>query len=226
MKKNIIITGTSRGIGLETALQFANNGDQVLAISRTHSPLLLAHPNISCLAVDLTKEAELEQVSFFLNQNWKQVDAVLHNAGHLIFKPFAETSLSDFENVYQVNVFAVVRLTQICLPFLTHGSHVVSISSMGGIQGSAKFAGLSAYSSSKGALITLTEICAEEFKDSGISFNVLALGAVQTEMLATAFPGYTAPISAHKMAQYIVDFVRNGHQFFNGKVLQVAMSTP
>jgi NAD(P)-dependent dehydrogenase (short-subunit alcohol dehydrogenase family) len=120
----------------------------------------------------------------------------------------------------------VANLTRICLPFLEKGSHVVTISSMGGIQGSLKFAGLAAYSSSKGAVITLTELLAEEFKEQGIAFNVLALGAVQTEMLAEAFPGYQAPISADGMANYIADFTLNGNNYFNGKVIQVSSTNP
>jgi NAD(P)-dependent dehydrogenase (short-subunit alcohol dehydrogenase family) len=97
---------------------------------------------------------------------------------------------------------------------------------MGGIQGSSKFAGLAAYSSSKGAVITLSELLAEEFAAQGIAFNVLALGAVNTEMLAEAFPGYVAPVSALEMAQYIFDFTLTGNKFYNGKVLQVSASTP
>ena len=104
--------------------------------------------------------------------------------------------------------------------------HVVTISSMGGIQGSAKFPGLAAYSSSKGAVITLTELLAEEYKETGPQFNVLALGAVQTEMLEEAFPGYQAPLTALQMAEYIFEFSLNGNSFYNGKVLQVSNSTP
>ena len=109
---------------------------------------------------------------------------------------------------------------------MNKGSHVVTISSMGGIQGSVKFAGLAAYSSSKGAVITLSELLAEEYKEQGIAFNVLALGAVQTEMLQEAFPGYEAPISALEMAKYIANFSLTGNQYFNGKVLQVSSTTP
>jgi len=128
--------------------------------------------------------------------------------------------------VYQVNVFAVAELTRQLEQFMTPGSHVVGISSMGGIQGSMKFAGLSAYSSSKGALITLMELLAEEYKERGIAFNTLALGAVQTEMLKEAFPDYQAPTTAIEMAEYIADFSLNGNRLFNGKVLQVSNSTP
>ena len=97
---------------------------------------------------------------------------------------------------------------------------------MGGVQGSMKFPGLAAYSSSKAAVITLTELWAEEFKETGPSFNVLALGAVQTEMLEEAFPGYKAPNTALEMASYIKDFALTGHKFYNGKLLQVSSSTP
>lgn len=224
--KNIIITGTSRGIGYELALQFANAGHQVLALSRKTPQVLLEHENITCLAVDLSKEEDLEEVTHFLTNTWKKVDAVLNNAGSLVNKPFAQLTTADFENVYKVNVFAVASLTQLALPFMAKGSHVVTISSMGGIQGSMKFPGLAAYSSSKGAVITLSELLAEEYKERGIAFNVLALGAVQTEMLEEAFPGYQAPTSPKEMADYIFNFTLTGNKYYNGKVLQVSSTTP
>jgi len=224
--KNIIVTGTSRGIGLELALQLAAQGHRVLAISRTIPQALLGNENISCLSVDLATESDLHKVADYLTSTWKQVDAIIHNAGSLLLKPFSETAQADFETIYKVNVFGVANLTRIALPYLQKGSHVVTISSMGGIQGSLKFPGLAAYSSSKGAVITLSELLAEEYKEQGIAFNVLALGAVQTEMLAEAFPGYQAPISAADMAKYIVDFTLTGNQFYNGKVLEVSSTNP
>ena len=226
MKKNIIITGTSRGIGNELALQFAQDGHQVLALSRTIAPNLLGKQNISCLSIDLANEEDLLQVTNFLSSTWKQVDSIVHNAVSLLLKPFSKTTSQEFENIYKVNVFGVANLTRVCLPYLQRGSHVVTISSMGGIQGSMKFAGLSAYSSSKGAVITLSELLAEEYKEQGISFNVLALGSVQTEMLAEAFPDYKAPLTASEMANYIFDFTLTGHKYYNGKVLQVSSTTP
>ena len=224
--KNIIVTGTSRGIGLELALQFANAGHHVLALSRKTPQILIENNNVTCLSVDLSKEEDLTQVEQFLASSMKKIDAIVHNAGALLLKPFEETSAEEFENIYKVNVFGVANLTKICLPYLIKGSHVVTISSMGGIQGSMKFAGLSAYSSSKGAVITLSELLAEEYKEREIAFNVLALGAVQTEMLAEAFPGYQANLSALEMANYIFDFTLTGNKYYNGKVLQVTTSNP
>jgi NAD(P)-dependent dehydrogenase (short-subunit alcohol dehydrogenase family) len=224
--KNIIITGTSRGIGYELALQFANAGHQVLAISRKTPQALMEHPNVSCLSLDISVAEDLLQVEKFILQTWKKVDVLLHNAGRLLHKPFDQITADEFQSVYKVNVFAVAELTKICIPFMQKGSHVVTISSMGGIQGSMKFAGLAAYSSSKGAVITLSELLAEEYKEHGIAFNVLALGAVNTEMLQEAFPGYEAPLSAKEMADYIFNFALTGNKFYNGKVLQVSSSTP
>ncbi len=215
--RNIIITGTSRGIGFELALQFATAGHQVLAISRKTPQAL----------IDISNENEILQVEKFIQNSWNnKVDILINNAGLLIAKPFEQLTSSDFEQVYKVNVFAVAALTQVCIPFMKKGSHVVTISSMGGIQGSMKFPGLAAYSSSKGAVITLSELLAEEYKERGIAFNVLALGAVNTEMLQEAFPGYEAPLSAKEMANYIFDFSLNGNKYYNGKVLQVSSTTP
>lgn len=225
--KNIIITGTSRGIGFEMAQMFAKNNCNVLAISRNNESLQKKNlNNIQILSADISKESDLEKITMFVAKNWKSVDILIHNAGRLINKPFIETTTKDFFEVYQVNVFAVAELTRKLQPYLKKGSHVVNISSMGGVQGSSKFPGLAAYSSSKGALITLTELLAEEYKNQQISFNVLALGAVQTAMLEEAFPGYKAPLEAAEMASYIYNFALTGHQFYNGKIMEVSSSTP
>jgi len=225
--KNIIITGTSRGIGFEMVHIFANAGHNVLALSRNEKRVSnLTFENITSLAFDLSKPEDYAKVTTFVEENWEQVDVVIHNAGALLNRPFAETTMEDFKWIYEVNVFGVAELSRVLIPYMKSGSHVVTISSMGGVQGSMKFPGLAAYSSSKGAVITLVELLAEEHKDAGIAFNVLALGAVQTEMLAEAFPGYIAPLSAMEMAQYIYDFSLNGNKFYNGKILQVSSSTP
>ncbi len=225
--KNVIITGTSRGIGFELAKLFANKGHQVLALSRNTKPLeQFNHQNITVISVDLSNNTEIKKVTAFVKNNWKSVDVLINNAGKLINKPFTELSSEDFLEVYKVNVFAVAELTKLMIPYLQKGSHVLTISSMGGIQGSMKFPGLAAYSSAKGAVITLSELLAEEYKEQQIAFNVLAIGAVQTEMLKEAFPDYQAPLSANEMASYIFDFSLTGNKFYNGKVLQVSSSTP
>ncbi|MGJ8592549.1 MAG: SDR family NAD(P)-dependent oxidoreductase [Aquaticitalea sp.] len=227
MSKHVIITGTSRGIGFEMVKLFAQQGHHVLALSRNELPIKeLKLKNVTTFPFDLGDSEAYQRVIKFIESEWQSVDILINNAGTLLNKPFENTSMSDFQEVYNTNVFGVAELTRILIPFMKTKSHVVTISSMGGVQGSMKFPGLAAYSSSKAAVITLTELWAEEFKESGISFNVLALGAVQTEMLEEAFPGYEAPTTASEMASYICDFALHSNQFYNGKLLQVSNSTP
>lgn len=222
--KTIVVSGASRGIGFELCRLSKEAGLQVIALSRNLEPL--RELDIVKFSVDLSEPNSMAPFLDYVEVQKIQLDFLVNNAGTLLNKAFKESTWEVFESVYKVNVFGLAELTRVILPFISASGHVVSISSMGGIQGSSKFPGLAAYSSSKGAVITLTELLAEEYKESGPSFNALALGAVQTEMLAEAFPGYQVPITAVQMAQYILDFVQKGHQFYNGKVLPVANSTP
>jgi 3-oxoacyl-[acyl-carrier protein] reductase len=222
----IIVTGTSRGIGFELSRLLADAGYKVLALSRNENPIKnLKHKNIQTFSFDVSSVSDSEKLASYLKDNGK-VRALINNAGRLLNKPFLETTDEEFKSVYEVNVFGVAAITKLVIPFMSNMGHVLTISSMGGIQGSAKFPGLSAYSSSKGAVLTLTELLAEEFKETGPSFNALALGAVQTEMLEEAFPGYKAPVSAIEMAEYVMNFALNGQKLYNGKILQVSSSTP
>jgi NAD(P)-dependent dehydrogenase (short-subunit alcohol dehydrogenase family) len=226
MSKNIIVTGAGRGIGFELCKQLADAGHQVFALSRNLEKISnLHHKNITAVSFDLSSNTSFDTLLGIL-KDLKQIDILINNAGWLVLKPFEQLTTADFQQSYEVNVFSPTRLIQLVLPFMPKDGHVVNISSMGGIQGSLKFGGLAAYSSAKAALINLTELLAEEYKESGPSFNVLALGAVQTEMLEQAFPGYQAPITALEMASYIAQFALTGNTFYNGKILQVSSSTP
>jgi NAD(P)-dependent dehydrogenase (short-subunit alcohol dehydrogenase family) len=223
----IIITGASRGIGYQLVRLLVEEGHEVLALSRSRLPGgALREETFSSFSFDLGEVADFDKLREFLEKHWKSVDILVNNAGAMITKPFQETTREDFRKVYEVNVFGLAEITRTVLPYMKKSGHVVNISSMGGVKGSTKFPGLSAYRSSKGAVITLTELLAEEFKEKGPSFNALALGAVQTEMLEEAFPGYKAPVKPEEMAEYIKDFCLKGHRFCNGKVLQLSSSTP
>ena len=225
MKKNIIITGAGRGIGKATALLAASKGNQVYAISRTIDDLK-GIENIQPFSVDLTNPDGITSFCKELATTGVLIDVLINNAGKLENIPFKETAFDIFESVFKVNVFGLAELTRQLLPMINPKGHVVNISSIGGVQGSSKFPGLAAYSSSKGAVITLTELLAEEYKETGPAFNALAFGAVQTEMLEEAFPGYEAPLSAAEMGSYLLNFALTAQQFYNGKVLPVSSGTP
>ncbi len=220
-----MISGASRGIGLAMAQWFSDNQHHVWVLSRNIAPIeALNASNVNAFSLDISDDEALQKWSTSFAP--KSVDVLINNAGKLINKPFLETTQSDFELVYKVNVFGLANLTRTLLSKMNSDSHIVNISSMGGINGTSKFPGLAAYSSSKGAVSILTELLAEEFKDSGPSVNALALGAVQTEMLSEAFPGLDVPMDAKTMAAYIAQFALTGHQFYNGKVLPVSNTTP
>ncbi|MCB9276960.1 MAG: SDR family oxidoreductase [Lewinellaceae bacterium] len=228
--KNIIITGASRGIGYQAALQLARQGHRVLVLSRNEEALRQlkaeAGENLDHLAFDLQRpdaRALLEKV-----KPMGRVDVLINNAGLLIKLPFEELTTTDWQHMMAVNLYGPAHLAQILRPFLekSERAHILNISSMGGYQGSSKFPGLMGYSTSKGALSIFTECLAEEWRDKNIACNCLCLGAVQTEMLAQAFPGYEAPLSSDKMGSFIAYFATEGHHFFNGKVLPAALSTP
>lgn len=229
MNKTVLIIGASQGIGKELVLKFAKESNTtVLALSRN---IDLMNKNfkseqIDLYQFDLASEDRKSSLTSIL-QNYSHIDIVINNAGVLINKPFLELTSDEIIDSYMVNVISVMECTQIVVPLMEKvGGHIVNISSMGGFQGSVKFPGLSAYASSKAALASFTEIFAEEFKDSKIRMNCLCLGATQTEMLEKAFPGYQAPISASRMASFIHQFANTGHEFLNGKILPVSLSTP
>ena len=222
--KTIVVTGTSSGIGNEICIQAAKLNYKVISISRNVEPLKGIN-GIDSYSVDITDENSIKNFIDDLQNRDLKVDILVNNAGHLSNKLFGETSYESFKQTFDVNVFGLAEITRSLIPFINKSGHVINISSIGGVNGSKKFPGLSVYSSSKAAVIALTEVLAEEYPE-GPSFNVLALGAVQTEMLAEAFPDYKAPLSAKEMANYIYDFSLTGNTFYNGKVLQVSSTTP
>ena len=236
---NIIVTGASRGIGYEVARKFASDrSNSVLVISRNKKKL--NDLKKACMEADqgshvIVMPFDLEDLKgietglkYGIAEHFNSLDIFINNAGLLFNKPVMEMDLSDAQRMMTVNYLALMILVRSLMPLLEKPleSHVVNIGSMAGVQGGKKFAGLSAYSASKAAVHVLTECLAEEFKDSGISFNALALGSVQTEMLAEAFPELEAPLKPDEMADFIVGFALSGNRYFNGKTLPVAIPTP
>lgn len=233
---NIIITGASSGVGFEAVIELVLSGKhKVIALARSQDKLerlleiannLSPEANLYALKFDIVHD-DYDGLQHFIATNFdNRVDVLINNAGVLINKPFTQLLETDFVEMVQSNFIGHVRMIQGVVGLMPAGSHIVNIGSMGGFQGSAKFPGLSAYSASKAALHTLTECLAQEFIAQGIKVNCLALGSAQTEMLEKAFPGYESPVMAFEMGKYIADFALTGHQFFNGKVLPVALSTP
>ena len=236
---NVIVTGASRGIGRETAKLFAlEKKAHTLAISRNRERLnslkeecLAENPSVSLFPIpyDLTGlPSDDDFVRTTILSQFDHIDILINNAGYLKKAPFEEIRLKDAEQMLSVNFTAPAELIRKLIPYLGKKGpgHVVNISSMGAVQGSVKFSGMAYYSACKSALTTLTECLAEEFRETAVFFNCLAFGAVQTEMLDEAFPGYKAPLTVQEAAKFVVDFALEGYKFFNGKILPVSVTTP
>lgn len=221
--KTAWITGASRGIGKATAERFLQENWRVVILTRnTQSlqPLTATFPDqLHLIPTDLNALDPAMLPSF-------PVDVLINNAGTLINKPMASMTRADLEWTYSVNVFGPYLLIQSLLGQFSPDAHIINISSVGGVQGSVKFPGLTAYSSSKGALNVLTECLQAEFEQNSWTFNALALGAVQTEMLQQAFPDFQAEVSPAQMADYIFGFATTAHRVLRGKVISVSRSTP
>jgi 3-oxoacyl-[acyl-carrier protein] reductase len=212
-------------------------GHRVIAIARSTPGLeslynaasKTGHSNsLVVIPADISNATHIEELVNRISGIVSSIDVLINNAGALINKSFETITAEELNRIYSVNVFAPFVLTQKLLPLLRKSgdAHIVNISSAGGVNGTAKFPGLSAYSSSKGALAILSEVLAEELKEENIFVNCLALGATQTEMLAAAFPGYQAPLTSSEMGEYVAWFAINGRKYFNGKTLPVTVSTP
>ncbi|MFA5670613.1 MAG: SDR family oxidoreductase [Balneolaceae bacterium] len=228
--KTFIVTGASRGIGYFTTLALLKNNHRVVAIARSHDKLKKLEieadtPNIITITADLTNADDISRIEKTV-ASFGKISGLVNNAGMVINKSFLETTKAEWLSVFDANLFSAVDLIKSLLPHFDSHSHIVNVSSMGGFQGSAKFPGLAAYSTAKGALAILTECLSAELAPSNIFVNCLCLGAVQTEMLAEAFPGYEAPVRPEQMATYICNFVSTAHQFFNGKIIPVALNNP
>lgn len=229
--KNIVIIGGSRGIGRDIA-RHTSKAHKVLVLSRNVERLQELQEqvdldNLMIGAVDLTAPNLREYLTTLISSYFSQVDVLINNAGYLVNKPFLELSTKDLQTTFSTNVFGLIQSCQATVPLMEeNGGHIVNIGSMGGFQGSSKFPGLSAYSASKSAVAGFSECLAEELSEKNIQVNCLALGAAQTEMLAAAFPGYEAPVSAYEMAEYIAEFSLNANRWINGKVIPVSLSTP
>lgn len=234
---NIIVTGASNGIGYETVKSLCKHGNHtIIAIARSKDKLSALQQECS----SLNPQATLVPITFDLSdvttidtalyeqilEYISHLDILINNAGALVNKPFQDANLSDIQLLLSTNYIAPAILIRSLLPLMGKGGHILNISSMGGLQGSVKFPGLAHYSSSKAAIATLTECLAEELREVGIHCNALALGAVNTEMLQKAFPGYEAPYTPQEMGFFIADFAVNQAKFFNGKIVAVSATTP
>lgn len=223
---NVLITGVSKGIGAAMLQQLllCSQVNKVFACTSTSISNEDFSGKLVCYKLDFTDDKSINELA---KQITEPIHLLINNAGFLIFKKFDQVSITDLKKIYDINFFGPYLLIQKLLPNLKSGSaHIINIGSMGGYQGSTKFNGLSAYSSSKAALANLSECLAQELKGYNIKVNCLALGAVDTEMLEKAFPDYHSGVTPEEISKLILDFSFNWGRHVSGKIIPISSNTP
>ncbi|MBD1997318.1 SDR family oxidoreductase [Leptolyngbya sp. FACHB-541] len=190
--KIALVTGSSRGLGKNTALALAKKGVDVIVTYRSSEAEAIsvvsevAEIGGKAVALQLdtsdtkTFDKFVAQIKQTLQDNWQteQFDFLVNNAGIGINKPFTETTEDDFDRLMNIQFKGVFFLTQKLLPLLKDGGRIVNLSS-----GLARFTlpGYSAYASMKGAIEVLTRYMAKELGHRQIAVNVVAPGAIETD---------------------------------------------
>lgn len=225
--RNVLITGVGRGIGLETCREFLKDERIEKVVGTTRNPEqhpLRGNDRLTLIHSEFSSEEGVKKMILKIADHLDSIDYIVLNAGVLVNKPLRDQEWKDFSKTFTINAISQPYMVGCLLDYMNTGAHVVTIGSVGGMTGTSKFPGLSTYSPSKAAIAVWSEVMAVE--EEGYRFNSLALGAVNTEMLAEAFPGYEAALGPNDMASYIKEFTIEGGKYFNGKTLQVSVTSP
>lgn len=224
-----VITGVSRGIGYATIKAAASKGHFCVGLTRNKDVLddsLLKHESIHIIEVDWNDVSMIcSKVKSVIGNS--AIDILINNAATIEVKALEELTAESFRAQFETNTILPFELTKQLLVnrLFANQAHVLNISSMAGYQDSEKFPGLGAYSASKAALACITQSMAAEWADR-LTINCLCLGAVNTDMLKSAFPTYIAEINDVQMASFILNFAENSGEVMNGQVIPVKKSDP
>lgn len=188
--KVAIITGSTSGIGEETAKLFANEGASVVIVGRRQDrgekvveTIRQNGGNAIFVKTDVTKNEDLKNMVDKTLAVFQQVDILVNNAGRIIQKPFTEITEDDWEQYVRLNSYSYFRAMQIVLPHmeLKGSGCIVNVTSAAAINVRKTHA---LYSFTKAGITHMSKIVAAEYADKGIRVNCLLPGVVYTEMIA------------------------------------------
>lgn len=186
MKKVIVVTGASRGIGKKISEYFLEKGHIVIGIfnkSLKEANLIKEkYPLFVPVKTDVTNEEEIKKTVGKIIEEYGQIDCLINNAGISKTGLLQDMNKSDFDEIFDVNVKGVFMFTKEILPYMINKKcgKIINISSMWGITGGACEV---LYSASKSAVIGFTKALAKETAPSNINVNCIAPGVIKTDML-------------------------------------------
>jgi NAD(P)-dependent dehydrogenase (short-subunit alcohol dehydrogenase family) len=232
--KVAVVTGAGRGIGAATARLFADEGARIVLASRTASELEAVAGEIRARAgadralvvpTDLASEESIVALFRRTAERFGDLHVLVNNAGTFRSAAVEAMAAADWDAVMAVNArgtFLVSREALRRFRALGHGGAIVNVSSLGGIRGTPKFEGFSAYTVSKFAVVGLTECLAVEARALGVRVNCVAPGAVDTRMLREAAPFLkteTTPEQVARTIRFLSDDAESGA--ITGAVLEI-----
>jgi len=186
--KSVIITGTNRGIGLDTAISFARAGYKVFATMRNPEKAEVLRKqvkeeslNISMSAMDVDSDESVNSAIDSILQENGEIDVLVNNAGIEYHGSIEELEMADFKSVMETNYFGVIRCIKRLLPNFRKQRKgcIINIAS---VAGHISTSPLGAYSASKFALEAISEALAMEVKPFNIQVNIVEPGIINTDM--------------------------------------------
>ncbi|MGE6982912.1 SDR family NAD(P)-dependent oxidoreductase [Kluyvera intermedia] len=181
--KTALVTGGGAGIGLSIALTLALEGADVIVTGRSDSSLAgakSAHNNITTIVADVGKSPDVVRIMKLISKDFGRLDILINNAGMAPVTALTDQTLTEFDDVFNINVRAVVDLSSRALPLLKSSKGcIINISSA---VASRPLPGMSVYCASKAALRSLTFVWAKELAKDGIRVNSVAVGPVETSI--------------------------------------------
>jgi NAD(P)-dependent dehydrogenase (short-subunit alcohol dehydrogenase family) len=185
-QKAILVTGTSTGIGRNIAETLAAAGYYVYAGARKDKDLaeLDAIENVQSIRLDVTSQEDIDAAVEIVRNGGKGLYGLVNNAGVAVFGGLTQTSDSDLEFVFDVNVFGVVRVTRAFAPLIVEQKgRIVTTGSTSGILSSSI---VGVYSMSKHAIEAFTDSLAAELRDTGVGVSVVEPGDYKSQIRQTA----------------------------------------
>jgi NAD(P)-dependent dehydrogenase (short-subunit alcohol dehydrogenase family) len=183
------ITGTSQGFGHELVRAALHRGDSVIATSRNPAKVAAAFPENSdrllIAALDFRNQAQISAVIQTAIARFGKIDVLVNNAGYGLLGAVEEASDAEITNIYETNVFGLLRVTRAILPYMRKqkSGHIVNISSIAGLVG---LPGWGIYNSTKFAVEGLSEALAIEGAPLGIHVTIVEPGPFKTDFLGSS----------------------------------------
>ncbi len=228
--KVALVTGAGRGIGRTTALLLAARGARVAACSRTQSELdgtvsqvMLKGGSAKAYRCDVSNEAQVGELFSRIRNEFGRLDILVNNAGMFSGGLVENTTVQEFNEVMAVNLTGVFLCCREGFRLMKKdGGSIVNVSSLSGVKGAKKFPGFGAYCAAKSGVVGLTEVLAEEGKEYGIRVNAVCPGAVDTVMLASAFPDVYPRLAPGQVASAISFLCGPASSGVNGVCLEIS----